>query len=266
MNQPTANVHPEAKIGNNVIIEPFATIGKDVVIGDGTWVGPTAVIMDGARIGKNCKIFPGAIVSAIPQDLKYEGEDSLLEVGNNATIREFCTVNRGTKATGKTVIGNNTLLMAYVLVAHDCVIGNQCVLVNGTTLGGEVFVDDWAIISAQTIIHQFCSVGKHVMISGGSKMGRDVPPYITAAREPLSYYGVNSIGLSRRNFSKEKIAGIQDIYRIIFQKGLNTSNAVEKIEKDIPDSEEKTEILSFIKNSRRGLIKGFSSEDQVDIG
>jgi len=266
MNTPSANVHPDAKIGKNVIIEPFATIGQDVEIGDGTWVGPTAVIMDGARIGKNCKIFPGAIVSAIPQDLKYEGEKSLLELGDNSIIREFCTVNRGTKATGKTIIGNNTLLMAYVHVAHDCVIGNQCVLVNGATLGGEVNVDDWAIISAQTIIHQFCSVGKHVMISGGSKMGRDVPPFVTAARDPLSYYGVNSIGLSRRNFPKEKIAEIQDIYRTIFQKGLNTSNAVEAVEKDFPDSEEKTEIVTFIKKSRRGLIKGIGTDDQVDIG
>jgi UDP-N-acetylglucosamine acyltransferase len=266
MNQPSANIHPEAKIGKNVIIEPFATIGQDVVIGDGTWVGPNAVIMDGARIGRNCRIFPGAIVSAIPQDLKYEGEDSILIVGDNSTIREFCTVNRGTKTTGKTVIGNNTLLMAYVHVAHDCVIGNHCVLVNGTTLGGEVYVDDWAIVSALTLVHQFCSVGKHVMISGGSKMGRDVPPYVTAAREPLSYYGVNSVGLTRRNFSREKITEIQDMYRIIFQKGLNTSNAVEKVKKSFPESEEKSEILNFIRNSRRGLIKGFSVEDQVDIG
>ena len=266
MNKPAANRHPDAKIGSNVTIEPFATIGQDVEIGDGTWVGPTAVILDGARIGKNCRIFPGAIVSAIPQDLKYEGEKSLLKIGDNCTIREFCTVNRGTKATGKTVLGNNTLLMAYVHVAHDCVIGNHCVLVNGATLGGEVYVDDWAIISAQTIVHQFCSVGKHVMISGGSKMGRDVPPYVTAAREPLSYYGVNSIGLGRRNFAKEKIAEIQDIYRVIFQKGLNTSNAVEQVAGDFPDSEEKTEILTFIKNSRRGLIKGYTGNDQVDIG
>ena len=266
MNKPVANIHPDAKIGNNVNIEPFATVGQDVVIGDGTWIGPTAVIMDGARIGKNCKILPGAIISAIPQDLKFEGEKSILEIGDNSTIREFCTVNRGTRSTGKTVIGNNTLLMAYVHVAHDCIIGNNCVLVNGATLGGEVYVDDWAIISAQSLVHQFCSVGKHVMVSGGSKVGRDVPPYITAAREPLSYYGVNSVGLGRRNFSKEKITQIQDIYRIIFQQGLNTSNALEKVEKEFPDSEEKTEILTFIRKSRRGLIKGYALNDQVDIG
>jgi len=257
MNHPLSVVHPEAKVARNVVIEPFATIKKNVEIGEGTWIGPNAVIMEGARIGKNCKIFPGAVISAIPQDLKFEGEDSSVEIGDNTTIREFCTVNRGTKAKGKTVIGNNTLLMAYVHIAHDCFIGNHVILVNNVTLGGEVNVDDWAIISAHTIIHQFCNIGKHVMISGGSKIGRDVPPYITAAREPLGYNGLNSIGLKRRNFEADKINEIQEIYRIIFQKGYNTTQALEKIEKDFEKTPEREEILMFIKSSKRGLIKGY---------
>lgn len=261
MNQPLSYIHPEAKISKNVTIEPFATIYKDVEIGEGTWIGPHAVIMDGARIGENCQIFPGAVIAAIPQDLKYSGEYSTVAIGNHSTIRECCTVNRGTKIRGVTTIGNHSLLMAYVHIAHDCIIEDNAVLVNNVTLGGEVIVEEWAIVSAHTIVHQYVRIGKYVMIQGGSKIGRDVPPYITAGREPLAYAGMNSIGLKRRNFTNEQINMIQDMYRIIFQKGLNTSNAVKIIEKEFPSCIEKEEILSFIKKSRRGLIKGYK-EDQ----
>ncbi|KPK81035.1 MAG: hypothetical protein AMS27_15815 [Bacteroides sp. SM23_62_1] len=262
MNQPLSYIHPEAKISPGVKIEPFAVLYKDVEIGEGTWIGPHAVIMDGARIGKNCRIFPGAVIAAIPQDMKYSGEDSTVVIGNHTTIRECCTVNRGTKVRGVTTIGNNALLMAYVHIAHDCIIGDYAVLVNNVTLGGEVIVEDWAIVSAHTIIHQYCRIGKHVMIQGGSKIGRDVPPFITAGREPLAYAGLNSIGLKRRNFPDEKITMIQDIYRIIFQKGYNTSHAIEIIEKEFPNCDEKEEILSFIKTSRRGLIKGYKQDQE----
>jgi len=262
MNQPLSYIHPEAKISKNVIIEPFAAIYKDVEIGEGTWIGSHAVIMDGARIGKNCRIFPGAVIAAIPQDLKYSGEYSTVSIGNHSTIRECCTVNRGTKIRGVTTIGNHSLLMAYVHIAHDCIIKDHAVLVNNVTLGGEVIVEEWAIVSAHSIVHQYVRIGKHVMIQGGSKIGRDVPPYITAGREPLAYAGLNSIGLRRRNFTNEQINMIHDMYRIIFQKGFNTSHAVEIIEKEFLSSIEKEEILSFIKKSRRGLIKGYKENQE----
>jgi UDP-N-acetylglucosamine acyltransferase len=258
MSQTLANIHPEAKIAEDVTVEPFATIGKNVDIGKGSWIGPNAVIMEGARIGKNCKVFPGAVISAIPQDLKFAGEDSTVEIGDNTTIREFVTINRGTSARGKTTVGKNSLIMAYAHIAHDCDVRDNVVMVNGSALAGEVIIDDFAIISAACLIHQFVSIGKHVMMAGGSKTGKDVPPYVTAARYPLSYDGVNSIGLRRRGFSNETIQEIQDIYRVVFQGGFNTSQALEHIEKEFAASEVRDEILDFIRNSRRGLIKGYS--------
>ena len=261
---PLSNVHPEAKIGENVIIEPFATITKDVVIGDNTWIGPNAVIMDGARIGSNCKIFPGAVVSGIPQDLKFKGEYSTAEIGNNTTIRECVTVNRGTAARQKTTIGNNCLIMAYVHVAHDCEVGNNIVLVNNVGLAGEVKIDDWAILGGGTVVHQFVHVGCHSFISGASKVSKDVPPYVKAARDPLAYVGLNSLGLRRRGFSNEKINEIQDIYRVIFQKGLNYSNACEYIETNLNASQERDEILQFIRGSKRGIMKGYDAGDSED--
>ncbi len=262
MNRPShglANIHPEAKIAENVRIEPFATIGRDVVIGEGSWIGPNTVIMDGARIGKHCNIFPGSVISAIPQDMKYQGEYTTVEIGDNTTIREFVTINKGTKARGKTIIGKNCLLMAYVHIAHDCELGDQVIMVNNAALGGEVEVDDWAIISASCLVHQFVQIGKHVMIQGGSKVGKDVPPYITAGRDPFSYEGLNSIGLKRRNFSNEKIKEIQDIYRIIFHRGYNNTQARDYIEQHFQPSEERDEILGFMVKSKRGLIKGLNS-------
>jgi UDP-N-acetylglucosamine acyltransferase len=257
MKQPLAYVHPESVVAENVVIEPFVTIDKDVVIGEGTHIGSNVTILPGTRIGKNCNIFPGAVIGAIPQDLKYRGEYSTVEIGNHTTIREFVTVNRGTAAKGKTVIGDNCLLMAYVHVAHDCVVGNNVILVNNTQLAGEVIVDDYAILAGMVAVHQFVHVGSHVMIAGGSLVRKDVPPFIKAGREPLAYVGINSIGLRRRNFSNEKIREVQDIYRYIYQKGLNTSQAVEIIEAEMPASPERDEILLFIKDSKRGIIRGY---------
>lgn len=257
MKQPLAYVHPEAIIAEHVIIEPFATIYQDVTIGEGTKIGSNVSIMPGVRIGKNCQIFPGAVIGAVPQDLKFRGEYSTVEIGDNTTIREFVTINRGTSAKGKTVVGNNCLLMAYVHVAHDCVVGNNVILVNNTQLAGEVIVDDYAILGGMVAIHQFVHVGSHVMISGGSLVRKDVPPFIKAGREPLSYVGINSIGLRRRNFSNEKIREVQEIYRYIYQKGLNISQAVEIIEAEMPASPERDEVLLFIKDSKRGIIRGY---------
>ncbi|MBN2663075.1 MAG: acyl-ACP--UDP-N-acetylglucosamine O-acyltransferase [Bacteroidales bacterium] len=252
-----AYIHPDAKIGNNVTVEPFASIYGDVVIGDDSWIGPNSVIMDGARIGKNCRIFPAAVVSAIPQDLKFNGEITTAEIGNNTTIREAVTINRGTVAKGKTVVGNNCLIMAYSHIAHDCVVGNSCILVNNSQLAGEVVVDDFAILSGSVLVHQFVKIGAHVMVSGGTKVRQDVPPFVTAAHDPLAYVGVNSIGLRRRGFSNEQIHLIQDVYRIMFQSKLNLSNAIDKI-KQFPDSDEIQKILHFVQNSDRGLIKGYN--------
>ncbi|MCX6279873.1 MAG: acyl-ACP--UDP-N-acetylglucosamine O-acyltransferase [Bacteroidetes bacterium] len=259
MNQPLAYVNPQAKIASNVVIEPFVSIEKNVIIEEGTWIGSNVTIMEGARIGKNCKIFPGAVISAIPQDLKFAGEETIVKIGNNVVIREFATINRGTKASYETVIGDNTLLMAYVHIAHDCVVGNNVIMANAAMLAGHVIVDDWAIIGGMVPIHQFCHIGSHCIIAGGTGVGKDVPPYTKAARDPLSYVGVNSIGLRRRGFSPEVINKIQEIYRIIFLKGHNVSQAVEIIEAKVEATRERDEILLFIANSSRGIMKGYSS-------
>ncbi len=257
MIQPLAYVHPNAKISNNVVIDPFVTIEKDVEIGSGTWIGSNATIMKGARIGQNCKIFPNAVISAIPQDLKFKGEDSLVIIGNNTTIRECATINRGTAANGKTIIGEDVLIMAYAHVAHDCHIGNRCVIVNGVALGGHVKIDEWTIVGGLSAIHQFVSIGKHVMISGGSLVRKDIPPYVKAAREPLAFVGINSVGMRRRGFTNEKIHEIQEIYRILFQQNNNTTQALLKIEAEMSVSDERDEIISFIQNSVRGIMKGY---------
>lgn len=251
------HIHPEAKIGNNVTIEPFTTIGADVVIGDNTWIGSNVSIMDGSRIGEGCRIFPGAVVGAIPQDLKYDGEYSLVELGNNVIIREYCTLNRGTKASHKTIIDDNALLMAYVHVAHDCYVGKRCVLANGVTLAGHIKLGDFAILGGLVAVHQFVKIGAHTFIGGGSLVRKDVPPFVKAAREPLSYAGVNAVGLKRRGFTKEQIHHIQDIYRVLFVKGYATSKAVNLIETTIKPSEERNLILEFIKSADRGIMRGF---------
>ena len=259
MSQPLANIHPGAKIGANVIIEPFATVYSDVEIGEGSWIGPGVTLFDGARIGKNVRIFPGASISAIPQDLKYGGEKTETYIGDNTTIREYVTISRGTNDKYKTVIGKNCLLMAYVHIAHDCVIGDNCILVNTVQVAGHVEIDDFAIIGGSSAIHQFVKVGAHVMISGGSLVRKDVPPYTKAAREPLTYCGINSVGLRRRGFSSDKINEIQEIYRYLFLKGLNNSKAIELIEIDIPQSKERDEIINFVRNAERGVLKGYGN-------
>ena len=258
MNQPLAYVHPEAKIARNVVIEPFTTIHKNLTIGSGTWIGSNVTIMEGAQIGENCRIFPGAVISAIPQDLKFEGEDSLTIIGNNTTIRECVTINRGTSASGKTQIGDNCLIMAAAHIAHDCVVGNNAIIVNGVLLGGHVIVGDFAVVGGLAAIHQFIHIGSHAMISGGSLVRKDVPPYTKAAKEPLSYVGINSIGLRRRGFDSEKITEIQNIYRILYQKNYNNTQAVEKIEGEMEATHERDEIIVFIKNSQRGIMRGYS--------
>jgi len=258
MNQPLAYVHPQAKIANNVVIEPFVNIEKNVVVGEGTWIGSNVTIMEGARIGKNCKIFPGAVISAIPQDLKYEGEETTVKIGDNTTIREFVTINRGTKANMETIVGDNCLLMAYVHIAHDCTVGNNVILANGATLAGHIEIHDWAIIGGLSAVHQFVQVGKHAMISGGGMARKDVPPFTKAGREPLSYVGINSIGLRRRGFTPEQINQIQEIYRVIYLKNKNVSQAVNLIEATIPATPERDEILAFIARSTRGIMRGYS--------
>ncbi len=254
---PLANVHPEAKIGNNVTISPFTTIEKDVVIGEGCWVGPNVTIMDGARIGKNCKIFPGAVISAIPQDLKFKGEQTTTEVGDNTTIRECVTINRGTVDKYRTVVGNNCLLMAYVHLGHDCLVGNNVILGNVVQLAGHVIIEDHVIFGGSCAVQQFCKIGSHAYIGGGSLIRKDIPPYVKAAREPVAYAGINSVGMRRRGFTQEKINDIQDIYRIIFLKGLNNTRAVEEAERQIPKSMERDYILDFIRSSERGIMKGY---------
>jgi UDP-N-acetylglucosamine acyltransferase len=260
MNQPLAYIHPEAKIARNVVIEPFVTISKNVVIEEGSWIGSNVTIMEGARIGKNVKIYPGAVISAVPQDLKFGGEDTTLEVGDNTVIRECVTLNRGTEATNKTVIGKNCLIMAYTHVAHDCFVGDNCILVNAVQLAGHVNIEEWAIIGGAAAVHQFVNIGSHAMVSGGSLVRKDVPPYTKAGREPLSYAGINSVGLRRRGFTNEKIAEIQEIYRYVFLKGLNNSKAIDLIEVEMTPSKERDEILNFFRNSDRGIMKGYTAK------
>ncbi len=261
MNQALNRIHPDAKIGKNVVVESFSTISADVVIGDDSWIGPNVTIMDGARIGKKCRIFPGAVIAGIPQDLKFRGEKTVAEIGDNTIIRECVTVNRGTAARGKTIVGSNSMLMAYVHVAHDCHIGNHCILVNSVGLAGEVEVDDYAIIGGMTAVHQFCRIGTHSMVGGASKVKKDIPPYIRASREPLQYVGVNTIGLRRRNFSTESIYTIRDILQVLYQKGLNTTQALEKILDLFSQGEERDNIVDFVRGSSRGIIKGYDPDN-----
>ncbi len=260
MIQPLAYIHPQAKIADNVVIEPFVTIYKDVVIGEGTWIGSNVTIMDGARIGKNCRIFPGAVISAPPQDLKYKGESTTLSIGDNTIIRECVTLNRGTALDKNTTqIGQNCLLMAYVHVAHDCIIGDHVIIANSVQLAGHIEIQDYAFIGGTSAVHQFVSIGAHAIISGGSLVRKDVPPYTKAGREPLSYVGINSVGLRRRGFTPDQINEIQDIYRTVFLKKYNITKALDIIETERQPTEIRDEILDFIRNSNRGVMKGFGN-------
>ena len=257
MKQPLAYIHPDAKIHPSVVIDPFVTIDRNVEIGEGTRIASNVTILEGARIGKNCNIFPGAVIGAIPQDLKFRGEDTLAIVGDNTTLRECVTINRGTAAKGKTVVGSNCLIMAYSHIAHDCVVGDNVIISNATQVAGEVQIDNFAVIGGGTLIHQFCHIGPHVMIQGGALVNKDIPPYVKAGREPIAYAGINSIGLRRRNFTHEQILDIQEIYRYLYLSGYNNSDAVERIEAELPATKERDEIILFVRNSQRGIIKGY---------
>jgi UDP-N-acetylglucosamine acyltransferase len=250
-------VHPNAKIGKDVKIHPFCYIAENVEIGDGCEIGPNAVIYDYVKMGKNCKVFPGAVVGGIPQDLKFSDEVSYVEIGDNVTIRECATINRGTAASGKgkTVIGNNTLVMSYAHVAHDCEVGNNCILVSYVGIAGETVVDDWAIIGGGSMAHEFSKIGTHAMVAGDSAIGKDVPPSALAGRKPLSYAGINIVGLRRRGFTAQQIDTIKRIYNVIYQSNLNVSDACKKIEAEFEESVEKRTILDFIAKSNRGIIR-----------
>lgn len=254
MSQPVAFIHPDAKIGANVTISPFSYICGDVVIGEGTWIGPNVTIFDGARIGKKCQIFPGAVISAIPQDLKYSGEYTTTEIGDRTSIRECVTIHRGTTDKMKTVVGSDCLLMGYVHIAHDCIVGNHCIFANYAALSGHCVVGDYAILEGQAGAGQFTHIGAHAFIAGTTAIRKNVPPFVKAAREPISYMGINAVGLRRRGFSEEKINTIQDIYRVLFQKGVNISQALEIIKRDFPESPEREQIIDFVLMSDRGII------------
>lgn len=257
MKQPLAYIHPEAKVAKNVVIEPFTSIDNNVEIGEGSWIGSNVTIMEGTRIGKNCNIFPGSVIAAVPQDLKFEGEDTLAVIGDNTTIRECVTINRGTSDRQLTKIGNNCLIMAYCHIAHDCFVGNNCIFSNNSTLAGHITVGTHVILAGMTAVHQFCSIGDHAFVAGGSLVRKDIPPFVKAAREPLSYAGVNSVGLRRRGFDSNKIKEIQSIYRILYQKNFNNSQATQIIEAEMEASTERDDILQFIRQSQRGIMKGY---------
>lgn len=260
MHSPLAVVHPEAQIGKNVTVEPFAFIEKDVVIGDNCRIYPHAVILEGSRIGKGCKIFPSAVISGIPQDLKFAGEKTTAEIGDHTTVRECVTVNRGTASRGKTIVGNNCLLMAYSHIAHDCILKNNIIIGNASQIAGEVEIDDFAILSGSVLVHQFTRISQHVMIQGGSRVGKDIPPYTLIGRDPIAYCGINIVGLRRRGFTNQQVFLIQDIYRTLYTRGLNNTDALLAIETEYEASKERDLILNFIKSSKRGIVRGSIDE------
>lgn len=255
-----AQVHPSATIGSNVTIEAFTLIHENVEIGEGSWIGSNVTIYPGARIGKNCRIFPGAVISAIPQDLKFDGEETTVVIGDHTTIRECVTINRGTKDKFKTEVGSNCLIMAYTHLAHDVWVGNNVIIANGVQVAGHVNIDHNARVGGLSAVHQFVHIGKNVMIEGGSMISKDVPPYVKAGRYPLSYEGVNSIGLKRAGFGAEQINEIQDIYRIVFVHNKNVSKGINIVENEMPASAIREEIIQFIRSSERGIMKGFSKK------
>ena len=251
---PTAIVDPGAEIGQNVTIGPFAIIEADTVIGDGSQIASHVLVASGARIGKECIIHKGTVVSTVPQDLKFGNEATTFHIGDRTVIREFCTLNRGTKDKWKSVIGSDCLLMAYSHVAHDCTIGNNVILANVVQLGGHVTIEDWVILGGMCAVHQFCHIGQHAIVGGHFRIVQDVPPYITASSEPLKYAGLNSIGLKRRGFQPEQISTIKKAYRLLYRSKLNKTHAIERIKTELEQTEEIKNILTFIENSQRGLI------------
>lgn len=260
MIQTLAYIDPQAKIASNVVVEPFTVIHKNVTIGEGSWIGPNVTIFPNTIIGKNCKVFPGAVLGAVPQDLKFNGEETSVIIGDNTTIREAVTINRGTIDKMKTEVGSNCLIMAYVHLAHDCIVGNNVIIANGVQVAGHVTINDHARIGGLSAVHQFVNVGRHVMIEGGSMVSKDVPPFVKAGRYPLSYEGINSVGLRRSGFSNEKITEIQDIYRVLFVHNTNVGKALKIVETQMSPTPERDEILSFISESDRGVMKGFQNK------
>lgn len=252
-----SSIHPGARLSSGVIIDPFVTIEDNVEIGEGTHIHSNAVIKSGTRIGCNCQIMSCAVVGGIPQDLKFRGEDTLAIIGDNTVIRECVTINRGTAAKGKTVVGSNDLIMAYTHIAHDCIVGDNVIIANASQLAGEVVVDNFAVIGGGALIHQFTHIGSHVMIQGGAKINKDIPPFVKAARDPIAYTGINSIGLRRRGYANDQIREIQEIYRYLYLSQLNVSDAIERIEAELPASKERDEIILFIRNSSRGIVRGY---------
>ncbi len=255
MISPLASIHPSAKIGQNVEIGPFVSIDSNVIIGDNCVIDANATICQYTRLGNNCHVFPSAVIGAIPQDLKFHGEETWTFIGDNNVLREFVTIHRGTASKGKTIIGNNNLIMAYCHVAHDCILHDHIIMSNVTQLAGEVEIDDFAIIGGGTLVHQFTHIGAHVMIQGGSKVNKDIPPYAIVAREPIAFCGINSVGLNRRGYSPEQIHTIQEVYRLVYNSGLNTTQALEQIESTVPASPERDVILDFIHSSARGIVR-----------
>lgn len=259
MISPLAYVHPDARLGADVTVEPFAYIAGDVEIGDGSWIGPGAVVHDGARLGKRCRVHTAASVACLPQDLKFAGEKTLCEIGDDNDIREYVTISRGTASTGTTRIGDGNLLMAYVHVGHDCVVGSRCVIANRVSLAGEVHVGDWVVIGGHAAVHQWTHIGSHSMIQGGALLGQDLPPYIIIRNDTLRFAGINKIGLSRRGFTPERIAEIHDACRILFQSGLNYMNGCDEVERQVPRSAERDYLVRFIRESKRGIVKPYES-------
>lgn len=264
---PLATVHPGAKLGKDVEIGPYAFIDDNVEIGDGCKIYPHATIFSYVKMGKDCNVFPGAVIGAVPQDLKFDGEVTYVEIGDRVNIRECATINRGTAASGKgvTKIGSDTLIMSYVHVAHDCRVGNHCILVSYVGIAGETDVDDWAILGGSTVVHQFTHIGKHAMVGGGSKVNKDIPPYSMVGRDPICYVGVNLVGLRRRGFEGDTIRMIKDIYDMIYFQGYNVSDACTKVELGFPDSPEKSEILAFITGSKRGIVRANDANEKGSI-
>lgn len=256
MISPLAQIHPKAKLGSNVHVGPFTIIHEDVEIGDGSQIESNVTIFQGARIGKNCTIYPGAVISAIPQDLKFKGEYTTTEIGDNTTVRECVTIHRGTTDKMKTVVGSNCLLMCYVHIAHDCIVGNNVIIANYSGIAGHCIIEDWVVIEGMCGLQQFVHIGEHSFIAGMSQVRKDVPPFIRVAREPLTFAGVNAIGLRRRGTSDETVKVIEDIYRNLFILNNSISSGLAIIEKEIPECEEKRKVINFIKNSERGIIKG----------
>jgi UDP-N-acetylglucosamine acyltransferase len=251
-----ASVSTNTKIADDVVVEPFTSIYEDVEIGKGSHIGPNVTIYPGTRIGENVKVFPGAVIGAVPQDLKFGGEYTTVEIGDNTTIRECVTIHRGTTDRMKTVVGKNCLIMGYVHIAHDCTLGNNVILANYTGLSGHVQIDDHAILEGKVAAQQFMHIGSHAFIAGASLIRKNVPPFVRAAREPLSFAGVNAVGMRRRNFSEDDIKLVEDIYRIIFVQNNNISKGLQSLEDDLPDSALKKLVVDFIKNSEKGIIRG----------